>query len=67
MVLLGASGSEVSLPPGAASVTKAGLLLGFADGALLVDRMRPVGKGAMTGSAWVCGYRGDADARWCSA
>lgn len=67
MVLLGASRSDVPLPAGAATFTKAGLLLGFADGSLLIDRMRPAGKGAMTGSAWVCGYRGDADATWRSA
>lgn len=67
MVLQGASLSDVPLPAGAASCTKAGLLLGFADGSLLIDGMRPDGKGAMTGSAWVCGYRGDADATWCSA
>lgn len=67
MVLLGASVSDVPLTSGAASCTKAGLLLGFADGALLVERTRPVGKSAMTGSAWVCGYRGEASATWCSA
>jgi methionyl-tRNA formyltransferase len=67
MVLLGASLSNVPLPAGAASCTKAGLLLGFADGSLLIEKTRPVGKGAMTGSAWVCGYRGDADATWCPA
>ena len=67
MVLLSASRSDVPLPAGAASCIKAGLLLGFADGSLLIDRMRPIGKGAMTGSAWVCGYRGDASAAWCSA
>jgi methionyl-tRNA formyltransferase len=67
MVLLSASSSDAQLPAGAASCTKTGLLLGFADGSLLVERTRPVGKSAMTGSAWVCGYRGDASATWCSA
>ena len=67
MVLLHASGSDVHLSSGTASCTKKGLLLGFADGSILIDRTRPVGKAAMTGSAWVCGYRGDADATWCPA
>ncbi len=67
MVLLDASLSDVPLPAGMASCTRAGLLLGFTEGSLLIDRTRPVGKGAMTGSAWVCGYRGDATAMWCSA
>jgi len=67
MVLLGASRSAASLASGTASCTKSGLLLGLADGALLIEQTRPAGKAAMTGSAWVCGYRGGADATWCPA
>lgn len=67
MVVLSAALSEVPVAPGAAICTKEGLRLGFEDGALLIDRLRPVGKGAMTGTAWVCGFRGDATATWCSA
>jgi len=67
MVILSASRSDVPLSAGAASCTKSGLLLGFSDASLLIERTRPVGKGAMTGSAWVCGYRGGTDATWCPA
>jgi len=67
MVVLAATPSSVPLRAGAASCSSHGLVLGFADGALLAQRVRPVGKSAMSGSAWACGFRGDPDVTWCSA
>jgi len=67
MVVLSASLHDAYLPQAAASCTKTGLLLGFATGTLLADRVRPAGRGAMTGAAWACGFRGDAGATWRSA
>lgn len=59
-----AMSSAESIPPGVARRVRGGLLLGMADGALLIDRMRPAGKAVLDGAAWACGSRMTADTPW---
>lgn len=46
-----------ALSPGAVSLTSAAPALGLADGALVLDIVRPAGKGDMPGDAWARGAR----------
>jgi methionyl-tRNA formyltransferase len=52
------------LAPGSVSATRSALLLGFADGAVLVERLRPSGKSSMDGSDFARGARLEQDASW---
>ena len=49
---------------GTAAATTRGVLLGMADGGLLVTRLRPDGKGEMAASDWARGVRDIAGATW---
>jgi methionyl-tRNA formyltransferase len=53
--------------PGRVAAVAKGVLLGAADGAVLVTRIRPDGKGDMEASAWLRGARLDSNATWASA
>ena len=56
--------SDESLDAGSVACTKQALLIGFKDGALLAERVKPDGKNEMAGCDWARGARlGDA-ARW---
>lgn len=50
--------------PGGVCVIDGMPVLGFADGALVLDVVRPAGKGDMAGDAWVRGSRMPEDACW---
>jgi len=53
-------------PPtsGTISFAKDGVLLGMNDGTLLVERLKPQGKGEMSAADWSRGVRGLGGARW---
>jgi methionyl-tRNA formyltransferase len=53
-----------SLQPGEVECTKAGLLLGASEGALLVTRLVPDGKREMTGAEWARGLRDAGTRTW---
>jgi methionyl-tRNA formyltransferase len=53
-----------ALTPGAVARTKDGLLLGMNDGALLVQRLKPDGKGEMAAADWSRGIRDIDGASW---
>lgn len=67
MVVLSAVRSDVVVAQGEARCARSGVTLGFADGALEIDRLRPAGRGAMSGAAWVCGLQDTPGSHWCSA
>ena len=52
------------LAAGEARYAKDGPVLGFADGALRVERMRPESRGEMSGAAFVCGMQGPGEVSW---
>ncbi len=56
--------SDADLPRGAVACTKTALILGFADGALAFERIKPEGKGEMAGCDFARGLRLDADTQW---
>lgn len=58
------SPSSESLTSGQVASGRAGLRLGFADGALTVERIKPAGKSSMEGSEFVRGARLSHDACW---
>jgi methionyl-tRNA formyltransferase len=64
LVALHAVPGTESVRPGSARRTPEGLLLGVADGAVLIDRMRPAGKGSVDGAAWSRGSRLAEDTPW---
>ncbi len=49
---------------GSVSAKKGSLTIGFRDGALRLDRVRPEGRGEMDGDAWARGARVAPDATW---
>jgi methionyl-tRNA formyltransferase len=63
VVVVGASESALELAPGTASCARE-LVLGFADGSLLVDAVVPEGRSKMAGDAFVRGARLDASCTW---
>lgn len=65
--VLQASPASVDLAPGAARAEADGLLLGVADGSVLLEAVRPEGRSSMTGASFACGARLDADCRWSPA
>ena len=58
VALLSCGASDVSVPSGEARMLQGRLTLGFADGALTVDRVKPDGKAAMEGKAFAAGLQG---------
>jgi len=64
MTAVKARRDEIELAPGAAAVTKHDLLLGTADGAVALERVKPDGKAEMDGAAWARGARIHEDAEW---
>jgi len=52
---------------GAVEMTPSGVVLGFADAALVVDRVKPDGKREMVAADWGRGMRLGPDATWASA
>jgi methionyl-tRNA formyltransferase len=56
--------SAENVPVGIARRVRGGLLLGLADGVLLVDRLRPAGKAEIDGAAWANGSRLSTDTTW---
>lgn len=62
--LLAASPSHAPVAPGHALATKQDLSIGLADGAISLDRIRPAGKGDMSGVAYVCGARVSEGCTW---
>lgn len=50
--------------PGTASGARNGVLIGFADGSLLVERVRPQGKGDMSAADWARGVRDLDGSQW---
>lgn len=52
------------LAPGTVRVAKAGVLLGVSDGAVLVTRLKPEGKGEMAAADWARGVRDLDVATW---
>jgi methionyl-tRNA formyltransferase len=60
----GARRAPDTLAPAAVACTKQALVLGFADGAILVERIRPDGRSEMPGCDWARGTRFDASTTW---
>jgi methionyl-tRNA formyltransferase len=52
------------LAPGAIELTRAGIALGLADGAVLVTRIKPDGKAEMAAADWARGLRDIATSTW---
>ncbi len=52
------------VPPGGVCLVESVPVLGFADGGLALDIVRPAGKGDMAGRDWARGARMSADACW---
>lgn len=59
-----ATRSEEVLPPGAARSRKDALILGFSDGSIVANEVRPEGKGCMEGCAWARGARVTSECQW---
>lgn len=59
-----ASRSDETVRAGGVRVTKAGLVLGFADGALLIATVKPEGKREMPAADWARGLRVDDASTW---
>lgn len=64
MTALVAAPASADLVPGAVTCTKRELLLGCADGAVALHRIKPDGRGEMDGCAWARGARIDSSATW---
>lgn len=64
VTVLGAALSDGSLSAGEAASSKSGVTLGFSEGALLVTRVRPEGKGEMDAAAWARGVRDLSELGW---
>lgn len=56
--------AEFALEPGSLCVRDGEPVLGFADGGLVLETVRPAGRGDMPGSDWARGARLGADACW---
>lgn len=59
-----ASAVQAAIAPGAVCLHEGLPALGFADGAILLDAVRPAGKGDMPGAEWARGARLTADTCW---
>ena len=64
LTLLAARLAAADVAPGRVACTKSALLLGVADGAVEVVRVRPDGRGAMDAAAWARGTRDLDGATW---
>ena len=64
LTVVRASPAEASVAPGAVCLAEGVPALGFADGALALDRVRPAGKADMPGAEWARGARLDEGACW---
>ena len=64
VTLLDAAARDLALEPGSVACTRSGILLGVADGAIEISRLKPDGKPAMEASAWSRGVRDLQDSRW---
>jgi len=58
--------AEERVDPGELRAVSGGLLAGFADGALWLDRLRAAGKSPVDGKAFACGRRLSTEERWAS-
>lgn len=67
MTIVEANQGAVSLTPGAVWAGKDRLELGFSDGSVVVEVLKPEGKHSMGAAQWVCGFRADAECQWESA
>lgn len=56
--------AEEKVGPGELKAVSGGLLAGFADGALWLERVKAAGKAPVDGSAFACGRRISAEERW---
>lgn len=66
VTVMEARASDVSVSPGTYEPSRDGVILGAADGAILVTSLKPDGKSQMDAAAWVRGLR-DQDRDWGSA
>ncbi|MBW6468462.1 MAG: methionyl-tRNA formyltransferase [Coriobacteriia bacterium] len=64
ITLLRGSSVDSAPPPGTAAVTREALVLGFADGGVSVDEIRPEGKSCMDGACFARGARLAAEVIW---
>jgi methionyl-tRNA formyltransferase len=64
LTVAAASLSGQRLEPGRVHASREGLLLGFADGVLVLDIVIPAGRGMMDGASFARGARIAASARW---
>lgn len=55
---------DSSLAPGQVSIQRSGVAIGFSDGALVLNRVKPAGKGVMEAVAWARGARLPEEATW---
>lgn len=58
--------AEEKIGPGELKAVSGGLLAGFADGALWLDRVKAAGKAPVDGGAFACGRRISVEERWSS-
>ncbi len=61
VALLEVERSDRDVAPGRMRLDREGPVIGLADGALRITRMRPAGRGEMSGEGFVCGNREDSD------
>jgi methionyl-tRNA formyltransferase len=59
-----ATRTEDRLPQGAARSVKDALFLGFSDGAIVAEEVRPEGRACMAGCAWARGARMSDECQW---
>lgn len=64
VTILAAQAAQAPVPSGAVAFDARTLLLGVADGAVRVERLRPDGKAAMSAADWARGTRLGAAAAW---
>lgn len=64
LTVVSASIADVAVEPGKVLAGRASLIIGFSDGALRLDRVRPAGRSDMSGGDWVCGARLPAVCTW---
>lgn len=62
--VLDADESETDLAPGCVACQKHALVVGLANGSIMLDRVKPDGKAEMRGCDWARGARFTDDARW---
>lgn len=64
VTIVAASPGSAPLVPGGVFAGKNRLELGFSDGSILIELLKPEGKREMDASQWVCGLKADAECRW---